>query len=107
MRVPELDETAIPVRVERDESDVVPAVAAVLPERVEAVMLNDLLDAECLLVGVGRQYVVVADAREPRVLVQVVGEAVCGRQEQVRRQDGRGAHEQRLAAPAILRLLFS
>ena len=87
------------MRVERDECDVVPTVAAVLPERVEAVMLDDLLDAERLLVGVGRQDVVVADAREPRVLVQVVGEAMRGRQEEVRREDGRRAHEQRLSAP--------
>ena len=96
---PKLDEAAIPVRVERDECDVVPAVAAVLPERVEAVVLDDLLDAERLLVGIGRQDVVVADAREPRVLVQVVGEAVRRRQQQVRRQHRRRAHEQRLAAP--------
>ena len=93
------DQGAVPVRVQDDEGDVVPPVSSVLPEGVEPVVLDDGLDPEGLLVGVGLEDVVVPYPGEPGVLLQVVGEAVGGREQYVRGQDRGRAHEQGLTGP--------
>ena len=81
-----------------DEGDVVPAVAAVLSQWVELMVLDDAVDTECLLVRVRVEDVVVPHAGEPGPGVCVGGETVGGREKDVGSEYGRGSHEKRLSA---------